>query len=302
MHRARPHNNPMPVKEAFQSRPPPPKPERNQNIGKMFPVTMSYVSIQGSQNPSDEPGPTVPEPQQQVKKVFARSGTYVENNSIPAISSGLKMDRSRTIMNNSRRVDFRHRGVKITIDPSVYSGQNAQNVRDPPDLTPSAVSIDRHVSKKSSNTHSAGMTRAIVNDLNTVRPPSNKSHTSTDVNSKSSIKSAVQFDTPGDVRSLKNVVSFANSEHYRPPTKSAAFNNPSDSRSATGERPVTYPDKKKGFRDTNLPKPELPSQQYLEGAQTSSPWASRLLSSPRNSQDMGASKYDNADLDALTRR
>ncbi|XP_060068103.1 uncharacterized protein LOC132548269 [Ylistrum balloti] len=307
VHRTRSQNNPVQVKEAFQSRPPPQKAERSQNIGKMFPVTMSYVSIQGNKNnSSDEPGSIAPDPQQQMKKAFARSGTFVESN-VPAIPPGLKMERSRTIMNNNKRVDFRHRGVKITIDPSIYTNHtpNTQNSRGPPDLTPNAVSIDRHISKRNSNLSSAGTVRAIVNDLNTVRPPSNKSQISNN-NDSSHSKSAnkTHCDTHGDIKTpTKNSVTFAHSqtESNRPPTKSAVSNSNSDPRVTTGERPVTYPDRKRGFRE-NLPKPELPSQQYLEGAQSSSPWGSRSLTSPRNSQDLGRSKYDNADIDALTKR
>ncbi|XP_033764202.1 uncharacterized protein LOC117345255 isoform X3 [Pecten maximus] len=303
VHRSRSQNNPVQVKEAFQSRPPPQKVEKPQNIGKMFPVTMSYVSIQGNQNGSgDEPSAIAPDPQQQMKKAFARSGTFVEsNNSIPVIPPGLKMERSRTIINNNRR-DFRHRGVKITIDPSIYTNHtpNTQNSRGPPDLTPSAVGIDRHVSKRNSNLSSAGTVRTLVNDLNSVRPPSNRSQGSSNNEPKSANKT--HCDTHGEVKHIKNSVTFAPTESNRPPTKSAVSNNGHEPRVATGERPVTYPDRKRGLRENALPKPELPSQQYLEGTQSSSPWGSRSLNSPRNSQDLGRYKCDNADIDALTKR
>ncbi|OWF39496.1 Usherin [Mizuhopecten yessoensis] len=306
VHRTRSQNNPVQVKEAFQSKPLPPKAERSQNIGKMFPVTMSYVSIQGNQKSSgDEPGSIAPEPQQQTKKAFVRSGTFVESNNVPAIHPGLKMERSRTIMNSNRRVDFRHRGVKITIDPSIYTNHtpNTQNSRGPPDLSPNAVSIDRHISKRNSNLSSAGTVRAIVNDLNSVRPPSNKSQISSnnDLNNYRPPNKTL-CDTHGDVKSMKNSVTFAHTESNRPPTKSAVSKGNHEPRIASGERPVTYPDRKNRFRENALPKPEPPSQQYLEGTQSSSPWSSRSMTSPRNSQDLGRSKYDNAEVDALTKR
>lgn len=65
------------------------KPERLSHVNKMFPLSVSYVSIQGNEAKEKED-----------KKVFYKSGTFIENSNSTTMP-GLRVERSRTTMHSS---------------------------------------------------------------------------------------------------------------------------------------------------------------------------------------------------------
>ena len=222
------------------------KPERERsNLNKMFPIPVSYVSIQGDKPKENDSA----EIETNKKIIFQRSGTFVNQHGVP---QHMKMDRSKTMLhsgrgrgrNYGRLLDYNSNTANQNYINNLIGRSGTEvNLQDSSDFMASAVTLDKSTVK-------GGGVKPIVNDL--------------PVHSKFSKKSTT----------IGHALHRANSADH-----SAPYEQVKSSKSSHSEK-----SRHNTSKDVVLPKPVPPSQQYLEGGgQTgnSTPWGSRSLPSPR---------------------
>ncbi|KAJ8300561.1 hypothetical protein KUTeg_022080 [Tegillarca granosa] len=244
----------------------PQKPEALAINHKMFPVSMSYVSIQGGDR-EEVMASSHPNDQDSLKR---------ERSSMDSANSVLKMQRSRTMI-HSGRTNLRTHPLNES-----FNNSHTRNVQDV-NLTPSTVSLD------TANKNKQSKTKPIINDLpiKSVKNPSPV--TESDLTTVSDTN-----------KSSEHVITSAHRSHKSSAHRSHHTNYESgDKNVKTTEKLNNHSERPKSIKETFLPKPSLPSQQYLESGGTN--WGSRTLPSPRSSYEFDKS-LEKADPEWLTKR
>ncbi|KAJ8300108.1 hypothetical protein KUTeg_021627 [Tegillarca granosa] len=234
----------------------PQKPEALAINHKMFPVSMSYVSIQGGDR-EEVMASSHPNDQDSLKR---------ERSSMDSANSVLKMQRSRTMI-HSGRTNLRTHPLNES-----FNNSHTRNVQDV-NLTPSTVSLD------TANKNKQSKTKPIINDLpiKSVKNPSPV--TESDLTTVSDTN-----------KSSEHVITSAHRSHKSSAHRSHHTNYESgDKNVKTTEKLNNHSERPKSIKETFLPKPSLPSQQYLESGGTN--WGSRTLPSPRSSYEFDKSLW-----------
>nr|XP_022325273.1 uncharacterized protein LOC111125594 isoform X4 [Crassostrea virginica] len=203
---------------------PPPKPERFSHVNKMFPLSVSYVSIQGNEGKEKED-----------KKALYKSGTFIESSNSNSMH-GLRVERSRTTMHSSH--------VKRRSKVIEHNGPINQNL----------------IGQEYLNT--------LLGKSTDVVPPKQD----VQLNLSSHQLDVSKQPAQNEIATRKMSPKLSQS------TPKASESVPSAHHPRVKER------REKPNRDLYLPKPALPSQQYLEGRAPglSTPYGSRSLPSPRS--------------------
>ncbi|XP_048773172.1 uncharacterized protein LOC125678626 isoform X3 [Ostrea edulis] len=214
------------------------KPERLSHVNKMFPLSVSYVSIQGNDEKDKE------------DKKLHKSGTFIENsNSNPM--HGLRVERSRTTMHSSH--------VKRRTKVIENNGPINQNLIGQEYLTTLLGKTPEALQPKPA--------QDVQFSVNSHPIESNVSRQPTQASTE---KQAYSETASGKQRKMSPILS----QNPNKP-ENTALNQQSRARGSK-DRPN---------KEVFLPKPVLPSQQYLEGRSQqglSTPYGSRSLPSPRS--------------------
>ncbi|KAL3870808.1 hypothetical protein ACJMK2_038848 [Sinanodonta woodiana] len=242
------------------------RPEQIQNASKMFPLSVSYVSIQGrDENETEESTGDVRTPELEInplRRNLSRTNTGIESSS-GATAFGLKLERSKTVL-----VGAKERKQKI-----------------------SSAKLDQtnmfKMEKSSLVNSEGGKIGGIVTDKTS---PLHYNYASEKEPNKV-IESSKMADSgkSTDISDLLVVSHSDKPKHYSERSKAII---PSD-------RGRYVPRENKLSRELALPKPSPPSQQYQEGNVTvpDSHWMTHIL--PGSRRDISAS-IDSSDVQWLT--
>lgn len=278
-------NNNAPMKEPARPKPPShhvtSSHNDRQNIGKMFPVNMSYVSIQAKGDKSAPPdGGLVPPVAVNTetpspRKNVGRSGNFAETH--PGLRQGaFKFERSKTLMGTSRKGD--HRVSTLKSDNALQGNMlNTQTQTPPgPDIVSPTTSLDKPVLRHIPTSKSLDSNASRMKSEPSSQPGSSKQ----------------SRELPASRSPVKTPSSFH--EERRSSVKS------SSDRAISAEQSLHYSRRKS--KEFALPKPERPSQRYLEGSHgNDAVWASRSLPSPRTYHEL-TNSMDSPEIEAVTKR